>query len=63
MLRILAAVQILIILSLIIYSTIQLFRGKFEQAIAVFPFLLLYYVFVVARQKRKQQWEDDDEDS
>lgn len=63
MIKILGFTQIVIVLSLIIYSTVQLFRGEFEQAVAAFPLLLLYYVFVVARQKRRQQWEEKDEES
>ena len=62
MIKILAFTQIVIVLSLIIYSTVQLFRGEFEQAVAAFPLLLLYYVFVVARQKRRQQWEEKDQE-
>ncbi len=61
MTKILAIVQIIIVSSLIIYSTVQLFMGSFEQAVTAFPLLLLYYVLVVARQKRKQHWDDEED--
>ena len=60
--KILALVQIILIGSLIIYSTVQLFMGRFDQAVAVFPLLLLYYVFVVARHHRKKSWHEEDHD-
>ena len=60
MTKILALVQVIFVTLIVVYTTWQLFLGNFEQALAPFPFLLLYYVFVIARQKRKHQWEDHD---
>lgn len=47
--------QIAIVFLIILYGTVSLFRGRFEDAFATFPFLLFYYVYVVVRQKRKNR--------
>jgi hypothetical protein len=56
-------IQIAIVSFLIIYGTVNLFLGHFEQAMATFPFLLFYYVYIVARQKRERQSEHDQGDN
>ncbi len=50
--RILAVIQIIIIVLIVGFSTWQLYLGHFEQAFATLPFLIIYYVFIVARQRR-----------
>jgi hypothetical protein len=52
MIKLLAVIQIVIVVGIIVYMTVQFFMGNFEQAFAAFPILLLYYVFIVARQNR-----------
>ena len=54
MIKIFAVIQIIIVVAIIVYMTVQFFMGNFEQAFAAFPILLLYYVFVVARQNRSR---------
>ena len=56
-----AVVQLLFILLLVGFSTYQLFQGRFDLALAVLPFLLVYYVFITARKKRKPSPEGDKE--
>ena len=50
--RILAAIQIAIIVAIVGFGTWQLFLGNFELAAVSFPFLAVYYVIIVARQRR-----------
>lgn len=56
-------IQIVIVSFIIVYGTVNLFLGRFEDAFITFPFLLFYYIYVVARQKRRQSREKDNEDS
>jgi hypothetical protein len=51
--RILATIQIIIIVLIIGFATWQLFLGNFDQAFASFPLLIIYYVFIIARQRRQ----------
>jgi hypothetical protein len=51
--RILAAIQVAIVLAIIVFTTWQLFLGNFEVAMTGFPFLVAYYVFVVALKRRQ----------
>lgn len=47
-----AIVQIVVILTLVGFSTYGLFKGDFSAMASVIPLLLIYYVFVTARRKR-----------
>lgn len=59
MFKIAAWVQLVFILFLVGFSTYQLFRGRFELALGVLPFLMVYYIFITA--KRKKQTSSDSE--
>ena len=48
-----AIVQLLIILLIVGFSTYQLFQGRFDLALGVLPFLMVYYIFVTVRNRRK----------
>jgi hypothetical protein len=50
--RILALIQIVIIILIVGFGTWQLYLGHFELALASFPFLIIYYVFIVAGRNR-----------
>jgi membrane protein implicated in regulation of membrane protease activity len=50
--RILAVIQIIIIILIVGFGTWQLYLGNFELAFASFPFLVAYYVFVIANRRR-----------
>jgi len=49
--RVLAAIQIVIIVLIIGYGTWQLYLGHFEQALVSFPLLVIFYLFVTLRQR------------
>jgi len=51
--RILAIIQIIVIILIVGFSTWHLYRGNFELAFACLPFLLIYYVFIISRQQRR----------
>jgi ABC-type antimicrobial peptide transport system permease subunit len=53
MLRIAAVVQLLFIILIVGFSTYQLFQGRFEVALGLLPFLMVYYIFVTVRHQRK----------
>jgi hypothetical protein len=53
MVKAVAIVQILFILLLVGFSTYQLFQGRFDLSLGVFPLLMGYYVFITVRNKRK----------
>lgn len=53
MLKTAAVVQLIIILLIVGFSTFQLFQGRFDLALGVLPFLMVYYIFVTARKRRK----------
>jgi len=50
--RILAAIQVAIVIIIVGFATCQLYLGNFELALVAFPFLIAYYVFVVALKRR-----------
>ena len=50
--RILATIQIIVIILIIVFGTWQLYLGHFEQALASFPLLIIFYLFVTVRQRR-----------
>ena len=51
--RILATIQIVVIILIVGFSTWQLFLGHFEMALASFPLLVVFYLFVTVRQQRR----------
>jgi hypothetical protein len=50
--RILAIIQIIVIILIVGFGTWQLYLGNFEPAFASFPLLIIYYVFIISRQRR-----------
>jgi hypothetical protein len=56
-----AIVQLLIILLIVGFSTYQLFKGRFDLALGVLPFLMIYYIFVTVRNRRKSSAKGEDE--
>jgi hypothetical protein len=61
MVKAVAIIQILFILILVGFSTYQLFQGRLDLSLGVFPLLLGYYVFITARNRRKQPPAEDKE--
>ncbi|MBA4393403.1 MAG: hypothetical protein C0407_07605 [Desulfobacca sp.] len=53
MIKAVAIIQILFVLFLVGFSTYQLFQGRFDLSLGVFPLLMGYYVFITIRNKRK----------
>ena len=53
MLKAAAVVQLLFILLIVGFSTYALFQGRFDLAVGMLPFLMVYYVFVTVRRRRK----------
>ena len=53
MIRIVAWLQILLVLGCIGYSTYSMFQGDFEKAFLPYPVLILYYLFFL-RKKPEQ---------
>ncbi len=60
--RVVAAVQIVIILLILGFGTYQLYRGNFEAGMSIVPFLVVYYLFVISWQKRVRERQEDSED-
>lgn len=52
--RILAIIQILIVLAIIVFGTWQLFLGNFAASMSTMPLLLVYFMFLSLRAKRQQ---------
>ena len=48
-----AVVQLFFILLIVGFSTYQLFQGRFDLALGLLPFLMVYYIFVTVRNRRK----------
>jgi uncharacterized membrane protein YkvI len=59
MFKVAAWVQLIFILLIVGFSTYHLFRGRFELALGVLPFLMVYYIFVKVRRKRKTNLDPD----
>jgi uncharacterized membrane protein YkvI len=59
MFKVTAWVQLIFILLIVGFSTYHLFRGRFELALGVLPFLMVYYIFVTVRRKRKTNLDPD----
>jgi hypothetical protein len=53
MVKAVAIVQILFILLLVGFSTYQLFQGRLDLSLGVFPLLMGYYIFITVRNKKK----------
>ena len=53
MLKAAAIVQLIFILLIVGFSTYQLFQGRFDLALGVLPFLMVYYIFVTVRNRRR----------
>ena len=53
MLKAAAIVQLLFILLIVGFSTYALLQGRFDLAVGMLPFLMVYYVFVTVRRRRK----------
>ena len=58
--KILTIIQLAIVIGIVVYGTVSLFRGDFEGAYVTFPFLLFYYVWIVARKRRQRLEKEDD---
>ena len=50
--RIAAGVQILIVVVIVGFATVQLFLGNFAAAMSAFPLLVIYWFFLTVWQKR-----------
>lgn len=53
MLKAAAVVQLFIIILIVGFCTYQLFQGRFDLALGVLPFLMVYYIFVTVRNRKK----------
>lgn len=53
--KIMAIVQIVFVVLLIGFSTVELFLGNLPAAMSTFPLIILLYFFVAATQKRSGQ--------
>lgn len=56
-----AVVQLLFILLIVGFSTYQLFQGRFDLALGLLPFLMIYYIFVTVRKRRKTSLPEEKE--
>jgi hypothetical protein len=56
-----AVVQLFFILLIVGFSTYQLFQCRFDLALGVLPFLMVYYVFITVRNRRKASAPKGDE--
>jgi hypothetical protein len=54
-----AVIQLLFILIIVGFSTYQLFQGRFDLALGMLPFLMVYYVFVTVRNRRKASTKEE----
>ena len=61
MLKTAAIVQLLIVFLIVGFSTYQLFQGRFDLALGLLPFLMVYYVFVTVRNRRKASSKGENE--
>jgi hypothetical protein len=59
MIKILAILQILIVLSIVGFSTYQLFQGRLDVSLSLLPLLMVYYVFVTARRKKHSSLDEE----
>jgi hypothetical protein len=55
MVKALAIVKIFFILLLVGFSTYQLFQGRLDLSLGVFPLLMGYYVFITVRNNRNKR--------
>ena len=52
--KLFALVQIIVVLALVGFSTVELFRGNLPAAMSTFPLLLVFYLFVAAGRKGRR---------
>lgn len=57
-----AVLQIVVIVTIVVYSTYQFYRGNFELAFSTLPLLMVYYVFVIGRSRRLPPSRSDSSD-
>jgi len=57
-----AYIFLILLIVIIVHSTVSLFQGKFVQASAMAPFLVVVYVFAVARKSPSHKEEIDPEE-
>lgn len=50
--RIAAALQILVVVVIVGFATVQLFLGNFAAAMSTFPLLVVYWFFLTVWKKR-----------
>ena len=50
--RIVAGLQILIVVVIVGFATVQLFLGNFAAAMSTFPLLIIYWFFLTVWHKR-----------
>jgi hypothetical protein len=60
MLKLMAVIQIVIILLIVTFGTYHLFKGNFELAFGTLPFLFAYYLFFAACQRRSVSIKDNE---
>lgn len=58
--RLLAAVQIIIVLLIIAFGTYHLFLGNFQVSMATMPVLIAYYFLVLLYHKRRETKQHND---
>jgi hypothetical protein len=61
MLKTAAIAQLIVIFLIVGFSTYQLFKGRFDLALGMLPFLMIYYIFVTVRNRRKTSLPEDKE--
>jgi cell division protein FtsW (lipid II flippase) len=47
-----AVLQIVVMVTIVVYSTYQFYKGNFELAFSTLPLLMVYYVFVIGRSRK-----------
>jgi hypothetical protein len=61
--KISAAVQVMVVVSVIAFGTYQLYKGNFEASMTTLPFLVVYYLFVTSWRKRIGEREKHDNEN
>ena len=59
--RVSAFIHIAFIVILLVYSIYNLFMGRFEKSVLIFPILAVYYIFIIAPHKRAESNPEDKE--
>jgi hypothetical protein len=55
-----ALLQVILVVLLLAYSTLQFYRGRFDLGFSILPLLMLYYVFVIGRSRRLSRTDEDE---